>query len=565
TNLYIFQQYLSRYGWVEPVNWESLQYKEDPAPPHILSHVVEGYSTGRTKEQSATTGSDPDPSFNNTLKHFQEANNLPVTGVLDEPTRETMNRPRCGVPDHKVPHEAKDLGVGNSSASKKNTSNSGSSTSHLREKRFLQKLVEYSGKKCRGVVHVQNNLQGMSFSKPTLKWRLLGEGYSAWFPIEEQRRILKRAFRFWSEVIPLNFQEDLSSNANEIDIKLGFGTRRHLGCSQTFDGTGQEFAHAWYLGDIHFDDDEHFVPPKSEQGISLLPVAVHEIGHVLGLTHINRPGSIMQANYNSQNANLELDRKDRDAIQGIYGPCRHSFNTVFDWIYKTKNETGGVTYNFNTYFIRQSWYWMYENRRNRPRTGDPRPLIVGWHGIPSNGIDGYVQIWTREKDTVLFFKGTQYWQYDSENDVAYTKDAQGGTFPKLIKDSFPGVPSPIDTVFFDIRDHNIYFFRGNNVTAFNVDLNSKVDGYPKRIVDVFPPVLPDDHPEGYLDAVYYSYSHKAIYFIKDQEFWKVVDESNRQNNSSLPYNGLLPRRSISSQWLDICDVHPSMLNKDISL
>lgn len=49
---------------------------------------------------------------------------------------------------------------------------------------------------------------------------------------------------------------------------------RHLGCPRVFDGSGQEFAHAWRLGDIHFDDDEHFTPPTSDAGISLLKVSV---------------------------------------------------------------------------------------------------------------------------------------------------------------------------------------------------------------------------------------------------------------------------------------------------
>lgn len=49
-------------------------------------------------------------------------------------------------------------------------------------------------------------------------------------------------------------------------------TGRHLGCNQRFDGTGQEFAHAWFQGDIHFDDDEHFTGPNAGSGISLLKV-----------------------------------------------------------------------------------------------------------------------------------------------------------------------------------------------------------------------------------------------------------------------------------------------------
>lgn len=56
---------------------------------------------------------------------------------------------------------------------------------------------------------------------------------------------------------------------------------RHLGCPRVFDGSGQEFAHAWRLGDIHFDDDEHFTPPTSDMGISLLKVS----GFMLGTGH----------------------------------------------------------------------------------------------------------------------------------------------------------------------------------------------------------------------------------------------------------------------------------------
>lgn len=50
---------------------------------------------------------------------------------------------------------------------------------------------------------------------------------------------------------------------------------RHLGCSQRFDGAGHEFAHAWFLGDIHFDDDEHFTVPNTGSGISLLKVMLY--------------------------------------------------------------------------------------------------------------------------------------------------------------------------------------------------------------------------------------------------------------------------------------------------
>lgn len=48
-------------------------------------------------------------------------------------------------------------------------------------------------------------------------------------------------------------------------------------------------------------------------------MAVHEIGHVLGLPHIYRVGSIMQPSYLPQESGFEMGWMDRKAIQHLYG------------------------------------------------------------------------------------------------------------------------------------------------------------------------------------------------------------------------------------------------------
>lgn len=60
---------------------------------------------------------------------------------------------------------------------------------------------------------------------------------------------------------------------------------------------------------------------------------------------------------------------------------------------------------FNTYFMREGWYWLYENRNNRTRYGDPVALQSGWRGIPMDGVDAYVHVWSRKRDAGYFFKG----------------------------------------------------------------------------------------------------------------------------------------------------------------
>uniref|UniRef100_A0A3Q4H9I4 Matrix metallopeptidase 21 n=1 Tax=Neolamprologus brichardi TaxID=32507 RepID=A0A3Q4H9I4_NEOBR len=537
TDKYTAELFLSRYGFIKPVNWEEVRFEDSDTSfsgdflDDLQATIQEGTSGyNRQNENQA---------FISALKEFQRVSGLPVTGVFDEATKLAMNKPRCGVPD-------KETGLTIPVIT--------TSETVRRKKENLASLISKSRRK-RDLTPTGH----MAFSKKVLNWRLIGEGYSSQLTIDDQRYIFRLAFRMWSEVSPLEFVEDTHAPLEDVDIRLGFGTGRHLGCNQKFDGTGQEFAHAWFLGDIHFDDDEHFTTPNVGSGISLLKVAVHEIGHVLGLPHIYRPGSIMQPSYLPQESSFEMDWMDRKAIQQLYGGCKGRFNAVFDWIRKEKTPYGEVVIRFNTYFMRDGWYWLYENRNNRTRYGDPVPLQTGWHGIPMDGVDAHVHVWSRKRDAVYFFRGAQFWRYDSENDQVFGQDSEGHHYPRLISEGFPGVPSPIDTAFYDRRDSHIYFFKNNLVYAFSVEANNLARGSPKNIRDVFPPVVNTDHPDGNIDAAYFSYTHNAIFLLKGIRFWQVVGSRDRRRRPFLPRNGLLPHKEVDQHWFDICNVHPTAL------
>ncbi|XP_037661258.1 matrix metalloproteinase-21 [Choloepus didactylus] len=492
------QRFLSKYGWAEALPGSGARGPALRAPSPGGAALAEA------------------------VRAFQRALGLPASGALDAATLRAMNRPRCGEPDAPAPR--------------------------ARRRRSPQPQGQ------------PGRARSQAFAKTTLKWRLVSEGYSGQLSADEQRHILQLAFRMWSEVMPLEFEEDLSGPGALVDIKLGFGRGRHLGCPRAFDGSGQEFAHAWSLGDIHFDDDEHFTPPTSDAGISLLKVAVHEIGHVLGLPHTYRTGSIMQPNYIPQEPAFELDWSDRKAIQKLYGSCEGSFDTVFDWIRKERNQYGELMLRFSTYFFRNSWYWLYENRNNRTRYGDPIQILTGWHGIPTQNLDAFVHIWTWRRDERYFFKGNQYWRYDSDKDQAHTEDEQGKSYPKLISEGFPGIPSPLDTAFYDRRKQLIYFFKESLVFAFDINTNQVLNSYPRKIIKVFPAIIPQNHPFRNIDSAYYSYAHNSLFFFKGNTYWKVVNDKDKQQNSWLPSNGLFPKKSISGKWFDVCDVHTSTLN-----
>uniref|UniRef100_A0A0D9QWU3 Matrix metalloproteinase-21 n=1 Tax=Chlorocebus sabaeus TaxID=60711 RepID=A0A0D9QWU3_CHLSB len=520
-DLHAAQRFLSRYGW------SGLRAAWGPSP--------EG--PPETPEGAALAAA---------VRRFQRANALPASGELDAATLAAMNRPRCGVPDMRPPPPVA-------------ASSPPGPPRRPRSRRSPRAPLSLSrrGWQPRGS---PDGGAARAFSKRTLSWRLLGEALSSQLSASEQRRIVALAFRMWSEVTPLDFREDLAAPGAAVDIKLGFGRGRHLGCPRAFDGSGQEFAHAWRLGDIHFDDDEHFTPPTSDMGISLLKVAVHEIGHVLGLPHTYRTGSIMQPNYTPQEPAFELDWSDRKAIQKLYGSCEGSFDTAFDWIRKDRNQYGEVMVRFSTYFFRNSWYWLYENRNNRTRYGDPIEILTGWHGIPTYNIDAFVHIWTWKRDERYFFRGNQYWRYDSDKDQALTEDEQGKSYPKLISEGFPGIPSPLDTAFYDRRQKLIYFFKESLVFAFDVNRNRVLNSYPKKITEVFPAIIPQNHPFRNIDSAYYSYAYNSIFFFKGNAYWKVVNDKDKQQNSWLPANGLFPKKLISEKWFDVCDVHISTLN-----
>ncbi|KAF7661476.1 hypothetical protein LDENG_00260890 [Lucifuga dentata] len=634
TDKYTAELFLSRYGFIKPVNWEDIQYEDsdtyfsDDFLDDLHAGIQEGTSVSRSRDDKHNSPSQSDV-FVSALQDFQRVSGLPVTGVFDEATKEAMNKPRCGVPDKEMdPVALENISSNNSASYTENTlnetvsntaatisdssvgaanssednlfsfndtdsfltfisndtnmnhtddfdifNNTSLNSSHINtDNQMVNRSVEIQSKVVQRRKYDLTELLSKSrqrrdlaerdyvaFSKRMLRWRLIGEGYSSQLSVEEQRHIFRLAFRMWSEVSPLEFVEDTLSPLEDVDIRLGFGTGRHLGCKQRFDGTGREFAHAWFLGDIHFDDDEHFTAPNAGSGISLLKVAVHEIGHVLGLPHLYRPGSIMQPSYLPRESIFEMDWMDRKAIQSLYGGCKGRFNTVFDWIRKEKTPYGEVVIRFNTYFMRDGWYWLYENKNNRTRYGDPVALRIGWHGIPMDGVDAYVHVWSRKRDAVYFFKGTQFWRYDNENDQAFRQDPEGHRYPRFISEGFPGVPSPIDTALYDRRDSRIYFFKNSLVYAFDVEANSLVSGYPKTIRDVFPTVVSGDHPDGNIDAAYFSYTHSTIFLLKDTHFWQVVSSRDRWRQPYLPRNGLLPRKEVDQHWFDICNVHPTAL------
>lgn len=138
------------------------------------------------------------------------------------------------------------------------------------------------------------------------------------------RGVVRQAFPFWSAHTDLAFLE--VCNANDADIVISWAAGNHGDIN--FDAAGGFLAHAFFpppqggvlAGDIHFDEAETWVDQirnNDAQPIDLLTIAIHELGHVLGLDHSSVPGAIMQAAYTESHRFLNFD--DIAGIQSLYG------------------------------------------------------------------------------------------------------------------------------------------------------------------------------------------------------------------------------------------------------
>lgn len=105
-------------------------------------------------------------------------------------------------------------------------------------------------------------------------------------------------------------------------ISIGFFSGDH-GDGYPFDGPGRVLAHGFYPrygGDLHFDatEDWSIANPTPLDSIDIESVAVHELGHTLGLGHSRVPGAIMWPTYAGGQATT-LSSDDIAGIRYLYG------------------------------------------------------------------------------------------------------------------------------------------------------------------------------------------------------------------------------------------------------
>ena len=149
------------------------------------------------------------------------------------------------------------------------------------------------------------------------------QSFSSDLSREDIENTIEKALQMWSNVSQLSFTRVTAPDVSA-DIIINFVTGFH-GDGHPTDGPGKELAHAFFplnntglAGDVHFDDEDTFAV-NGGNGVDLLWLAVHELGHSLGLDHAYRSDSVMFPYYVRYQPYLQLHSDDINGIQRLYG------------------------------------------------------------------------------------------------------------------------------------------------------------------------------------------------------------------------------------------------------
>jgi predicted Zn-dependent protease len=165
---------------------------------------------------------------------------------------------------------------------------------------------------------IANNQAISKWSSTTVTYAFLNG--TDQLPGDTEQEVIQRAFAVWAAQVPLTFTQ--VGNQGDANIVISWATGDH-GDGDPFDGPGDVLAHSTFPNPyddrqvfLHFDDAEHWVDSISGD-VDLETVAIHEIGHTLGLDHSDDPNAIMYPSYDGPHRTLGAD--DIAGIQELYG------------------------------------------------------------------------------------------------------------------------------------------------------------------------------------------------------------------------------------------------------
>ncbi|XP_072259108.1 stromelysin-1-like isoform X2 [Pyxicephalus adspersus] len=339
-----------------------------------------------------------------------------------------------------------------------------------------------------------------------------------------------QALRIWSEATPLQFLQIFSGNA---DIMISFASKAH-GDFIPFDGPLGVLAHAYAPsedigGDTHFDEDEQWTL-SGKAGTNIFLVALHELGHALGLEHSQDQRAIMYPTLLDNSAvdptKFKLYSDDIAGIQALYGAKTTNSNPTKlpqpkptkipkpiptrkqpkpTNIPKPRPKPTRISKPIPTMKPRPT-----ATKQPKP-TDAPKNPVVPERCNPTLGFDAV----TRMRGDLLFFRNEVFWRKNARTRSVDTFSINT-VWPSLGR---------VDAAYeFAARDV-VYLFKGQQYWATSGF--KMLWGYPRPITNFgFPKSV-----EKIDAAMFLKEENKAIFFVEDK-YWSFDHNKNKMDSKS---------------------------------